>query len=340
MGNYDERIPARRNFCGDVCFCTPGFIYWIHVNLVLNARFSGFDGIFGNRLWLNYYKFNDMQKDSFRELNSPEKTRSIQRGYQNVDGLNIYYEIHRPHCTGPEKVPLVLIHGGGSTIESSFGRILPLLADTRCVIALELQAHGRTGDRDSALSFERDSRNVAGLLAALHIEKADIFGFSNGGQTALQMALSFPKIVNHLVLASMFYKREAATAAFWDGFNQATLDQMPQVLKEAFLKVHPEQDKQALENMFHKDVERMKNFQGWTDEQVQSITARTMIVQGNLDVGSLEHALEIHRQITNSELVILPGAHGAYMGALESLVDGKWTMPYFAALLIDFLDAD
>jgi pimeloyl-ACP methyl ester carboxylesterase len=81
-------------------------------------------------------------------------------GYAPVNGLKMYYEIH-----GAGNIPLVLIHGGGSTIESSFGKLLPLLAQHGKIIALELQAHGRTSDRDAPESFEQDADDVAGLLA-------------------------------------------------------------------------------------------------------------------------------------------------------------------------------
>ena len=58
--------------------------------------------------------------------------------YANVNGLKMYYEIHG------KGFPLVLIHGGGSTIGTTFGRILPTLAKTHQVIAVEMQAHGHT----------------------------------------------------------------------------------------------------------------------------------------------------------------------------------------------------
>lgn len=260
----------------------------------------------------------------------------VQKGFQLVNGLHMYYEIYDERSDQSEAVPLVLIHGGGSTINSSFGRILPKLAITRRVIALELQAHGRTGDRNGELSFMQDAADVVELLSVLGVAKADIFGYSNGGQTALQIALTYPDLVHRLILASIFYKRSAAPAVFWDGFNNATLESMPLSLREAFLKVNP--DTQALQNMFDKDVSRMKHFNGWSDDQVRTIQTKTLIVQGNVDVGSLDHAVEMHRNMINSELVILPGAHGTYMGAIEFLPDGRWTMPYFADLLVEFLD--
>src|ERR1700733_14941843 len=95
------------------------------------------------------------------------------RGYSEVNGLKMYYEIHG------EGKPLVLIHGGGSTIQTSFGNIIPLLAKHRQIVAVELQAHGRTNDRDTDLTFKQDADDVAAVLNDLKIPKADILGFSN-----------------------------------------------------------------------------------------------------------------------------------------------------------------
>ena len=120
-----------------------------------------------------------------------------QTGYAPIGGLKMYYEIH-----GTGGMPLVLIHGGGSTIETTFGNILPLFARHHQVIAVELQAHGRTSYRDGAVSFEQDADDVAGLLKYLKINKADFMGFSNGGNTAMQIEIRHPEVVNKLVIAS------------------------------------------------------------------------------------------------------------------------------------------
>src|SRR3954462_9262349 len=90
-----------------------------------------------------------------------------------VNGIRMYYEVHGKG----DEVPLVLLHGGGSTIDVTWGRILPFLARGRKVIALEEQAHGRTSDRDAPVRHERSADDVAALLKYLHIEKADLLGF-------------------------------------------------------------------------------------------------------------------------------------------------------------------
>src|SRR6267142_1431432 len=116
--------------------------------------------------------------------------------YANVNGLKMYYEVHG------NGFPLVLIHGGGSTIGTSFGRILPALAKTHKVIAIEMQAHGHTADIDRPLSFEQDADDVAELLRQLHVASADIFGFSNGASTTLEIAIRHPELVNKIIVAS------------------------------------------------------------------------------------------------------------------------------------------
>jgi pimeloyl-ACP methyl ester carboxylesterase len=228
--------------------------------------------------------------------------------YATVNGLKMYYESHG------KGMPLVLLHGGGSTIESNYGRILPELAKTRQVIAVELQAHGHTLDIDRALSFEQDADDVAALLKQLHIEKADIMGFSNGGTTSLQLAIRHPEVVNKLILASALYKREGMPPGFIEGMKHVTLDQMPQPLKDAYLKANP--DPKGLNAMFHRDVTRMVNFKDISDEQIKKIQAPALVINGDKEAIKAEHAFALSRMLPHGQLAILPGGHGDYIGEI------------------------
>jgi pimeloyl-ACP methyl ester carboxylesterase len=231
--------------------------------------------------------------------------------YAPVNGIKMYYELHG------EGNPLVLLHGGGSTIGITFGRILPDLAQNNRVIAVELQAHGHTGDRDTPESFAQDAADVVELLNQLSIPKADIFGFSNGGQTAIEMGIHYPQRVRKLIIASAFYKRKGAPDWFWPGFDNAKLSDMPQIYQDEFLKIN--NDPAALLNTFNQDVQRMKAFKDWTEDAMRSIKAPALIVQGDQDLSFAEHAVEMHRLLSNSRLAILPGNHGSYMGEIMSL---------------------
>jgi pimeloyl-ACP methyl ester carboxylesterase len=244
-----------------------------------------------------------------------------------VNGLQMYYEIHG------QGSPLVLIHGGGSTIESSFGRVLPEFAKNHQVIAVELQAHGHTPDRDRPLSFEQDADDVAALLGQLHIGKADILGFSNGGTTALQIAIRHPELVNKLVLASALYQRDGVPPGFFEGFQQATLENMmPPPLKDAYLKANP--DPKGLQTMFNRDVARMIAFKDISDAEIKAIQAPALVINADADVVRPEHALQLSRTLPHAQLAILPGAHGEYIGEICSTnPDSK--MPVLVTAMVE-----
>jgi pimeloyl-ACP methyl ester carboxylesterase len=103
---------------------------------------------------------------------------AVERGYAPVNGLQMYYEIHGN--AAKDGLPLVLLHGGGSTIETSFARLIPLVSRARQVIAFEQQGHGHTADVDRPFSFEQSAEDAVALLRHLHVTKADFFGYSNG----------------------------------------------------------------------------------------------------------------------------------------------------------------
>ena len=235
----------------------------------------------------------------------------VESGHSEVNGLKMYYEIYG---TGE---PLVLIHGGGSTIQTTFEKAIPLLAKHRKVIAVELQAHGRTNDRASDLSFEQDADDVATLLKNLNISKADFFGFSNGGTTVLQIVIRHPEIVHKIVLGSALSKRNGVPDWFWDFMKNAQLDNMPEQLKIAYRKVAP--DSNGLQVMHDKDARRMVNFKDIPDELIKSINAPALIIIGDKDVITPEHAIEMHRKIANAQLAIIPGGHGAYIGEITTV---------------------
>jgi pimeloyl-ACP methyl ester carboxylesterase len=238
-------------------------------------------------------------------------TLAFQKGYSEVNGIKMYYEIYG------EGSPLVLIHGGGSTIQSNFEKVISLFAKNRQVIAVELQAHGRTTDRDADLSFEQDADDIATLLKNLKIDRADFFGFSNGGTTTLQIAIGHPEIVDKIIVGSALTKRKGVPDWFWGFMEGARLENMPGQLKESYVKVAP--DPKALQVMHDKDVKRMINFKDIPDHKIKSIKAPTLIIIADKDVITPEHAIGMHRQIPNSELAIIPGGHGEYIGEITTL---------------------
>jgi pimeloyl-ACP methyl ester carboxylesterase len=233
--------------------------------------------------------------------------RSNETGRALVNGIQIYYEVHGIR----NGIPLVLLHGGGSTIDSNFGRVLPIFARHRQVIALEEQGHGRTTDRDQPVTFEGSADDVAGLLRHVNVAQADLLGFSNGASVALQVAIRHPQLVRKLVFASAFTRREGAQPQLWEFMKQAEIANMPQPLKDAFLAVTP--DAERLKTMHDKDAARMQAFTDVPDSAVRGVRAPILIIAGDRDVVRLEHAVHLSRLFADARLVVLPSGHGDYL---------------------------
>ncbi len=135
----------------------------------------------------------------------------VETGYAPVNGLQMYYEIH-----GSGGVPLVILHGAFGTVDM-FGPLVPALAETRTVITVELQGHGRTADIDRPFTYPQFADDVAALLQYLGVEQADVFGYSMGGYTAQQVAIRHPELVRKLVIASASFNKEGVYPEVWEG---------------------------------------------------------------------------------------------------------------------------
>src|SRR3712207_3282241 len=258
--------------------------------------------------------------------------------YAEVNGLNMYYEIHG---TGE---PLVVLHGAYMTIDA-MGELVSSLAETRQVIAVELQGHGRTADIDRPITYELMADDVAALLPYLGTESADIFGYSMGGAAALQVAIRHPEVVRKLVVASASYTS--------DGAHPELLEMIPTLTPEAFagtpieeeylrLAPNPEDFPTLVAKLKRLDMEHF----AWPQEDIGGIVAPTLLIVGDSDAIRLEHAVEMFRLLgggvmgdlaglPKSQLAILPGTTHFIPPGSGLLDRADWLLPMIEA----FLDA-
>ncbi len=116
-------------------------------------------------------------------------------GYAHVNGIELYHEIYG------QGGPLVLVHGGLTTIGEQTTWIEPL-TQTRRVIAVEMQGHGHTADTPRPMRFSTLGDDIVGLLDYLEIPKADVVGHSFGAATSIRAAIQHPDRVRRLVVIS------------------------------------------------------------------------------------------------------------------------------------------
>jgi pimeloyl-ACP methyl ester carboxylesterase len=243
---------------------------------------------------------------------APALSRTVAAHYANVNGMRMYYEVNG--ATRGTTRPLVLLHGGGSTIETSFGRVIPALAASRQIIAVELQGHGHTADREVPLSFAQDADDVAALLRVIGVRDVDVLGFSNGANVALELGRRHPDAIRRLVVAAGFVTKDGIPAPVWESFRlPPDTSNMPLVLRDAYRRTAP--DPSHLPALVAKLMQRLNGFQDWTDAEIGSVRAPALIMVGDADVITVEHAARMSHLLPHAQLVVFPGAtHGAYLG--------------------------
>jgi pimeloyl-ACP methyl ester carboxylesterase len=231
-------------------------------------------------------------------------------GYAATGELQMYYEVHG---SGP---PVVLLHGAYMSADAMAPLRDGLLA-TRQVIVPEMEGHGRTADADRPLSYEQMADDVAALIRELGAAPADVVGYSMGAGIGLQLAIRHPEAVRRLVIISASARR--------DGMQPEGLAMFPTITPEMFAG-SPMEDayKQLAPDpaRFPELVRKLTTLDStpfaWPEEEVRGITAPTLIMVGDSDVVTVEHAVELYRLrggggfgdlsgLPVSQLAILPG---------------------------------
>lgn len=240
---------------------------------------------------------------------------NVQGKYAEVKGLNLYYE------TYGSGEPLILLHGGVGAIEM-FGDVLPLLAAGRQVIAVDLQAHGRTADIDRPLSYEAMADDIAALIKTLGLEQADVMGYSLGGGVALRTAVQHPDVVRKLVLVSTAFKQDGWYPEILAGqaaMNADVAEQMkPTPLYQLYANLAPRVEDWSV--LITKLGNLLRQDYNWSQE-VATLKAPTLLVFGDADAVRTAHAVAFFELLgggqrdggfdgsgmSASRLAILPG---------------------------------
>src|SRR5690349_8835133 len=113
-----------------------------------------------------------------------------------ANGIDYYYEIHG------SGEPLLLLHGGLGSIDMFRSSLLPALAKTRQVIAVDLQGHGRTTLGDRPIDLVDIGNDLAVVLEKLGYKQVDVAGYSFGGGAGLRLAIQHPTLVRRLAVIS------------------------------------------------------------------------------------------------------------------------------------------
>jgi len=262
-----------------------------------------------------------------------------QAGYAALGELQMYYEVHG---SGP---PLVLLHGAYLSAEAMAPLRDGLLA-THQVVVPEMQGHGRTADADRPLSYEQMADDAAALILELGMAPADVVGYSMGAGIGLQLAIRHPEAVRRLVVISGSYRH--------DGMQPEGLAMFPTITPEMFAGSPREAEYQRLSphpERFPELVGKLATLHAtpfaWDDDDVRGYPAPTLIVVGDSDLVTVEHAAVLYRLrggggfgdlsgLPAAQLAVLPGTTHLIPPGAGVLDRGEWLLP----MIRSFLDAE
>jgi pimeloyl-ACP methyl ester carboxylesterase len=203
-----------------------------------------------------------------------------------VNGMQMYYEV------SGQGEPLVVLHGAYMNIPT-MGEIIPRLARTHRVYAVELQGHGRTTDIDRPITYSNLADDVAAFMDAVGLGKADVFGYSMGGQVGLQLAIRHPAKVNKLVAASVAYDLQGWQPVYTEFIPQMTVEMivaMPFAQEYRKLAPNPE----GFPELARKLIALEKQPMAWAAD-LKAIKAPVLVIAGDADVATLEHSVALFR---------------------------------------------
>jgi pimeloyl-ACP methyl ester carboxylesterase len=222
-------------------------------------------------------------------VQAKETPTMSKENFADVNGQHIFYSVH-----GAGK-PLILLHGGIDP--DSFGSNLAELAKGRQVIAVHLQAHGRTPDTDRPLRCETMGDDVAALIGHLKLGKADVMGYSLGSFVALQTAIRHPDVVDRLVLvAARGMRQDGSYPEVVAAFNQLEANAAmigPGVKASPLGQAYPDVD---WTNLFSKVGDLTKRPFDWSAD-VAKVQARTLLVFADADSIRPEHMVEFWKAL-------------------------------------------
>jgi pimeloyl-ACP methyl ester carboxylesterase len=217
----------------------------------------------------------------------------------------IYYTVRGE---GP---PLLLLHGGGDSGESSFEHQLAVFSEHHHIVAPDQVGQGRTPEVPGPLTYTGMMQDTVALLQQLHLKQVDVVGFSDGGILALMLALRNPELVRRVVISGVNVSPEGLGQEQLEGLR-ATQVHVPRTIDEKLAQLwlnSPTESELSL-------------------ELIKNIHKPVLVISGDRDAITLEHTLRIFHSLPTAELCILPGTdHGTFSGRPD------WLNPIIRAFL-------
>lgn len=255
--------------------------------------------------------------------------------YAFVNGINMYYEMEG------EGFPLLALPGMGSSLEIWSPEYRNALKAKYRLLLMDYRGIGRSDAPDVEYSVPMLARDIAELMTAVGITRANIMGLSLGGMIAQELALTWPEKVEKLVLCATHCgtkhyipipdrkERKEVEDVYADSIvagmyprefiknNPAKIQDI--VSRETFFPLPPE--------IFERHYQAARSFDSY--ERLEELKCPTLILSGAQDLMvNPENSKLLAQLIPQSKLEIIPGGGHGFLEQYPELVLG---------LVMDFL---
>lgn len=216
----------------------------------------------------------------------------------HLKDADIYYE------TYGKGEPLFLLHGNGGSIEA-FAKEIPELSKHFRIIAMDTRGQGKSTDiSKEPLTYRKFADDVKRLADELKLKKINIFGWSDGGNTALEFAIKYPGQTNKIITSG--------ANVFPAGVGQNEVEAMKRDVAEKTAQQKPPSEIRLVQLMI--DEPKI------TKQQLNHIKAKVLVVAGENDLILRSHTEYIAKEIPGSRMKIYKGAsHGVPIERAEEL---------------------
>lgn len=211
--------------------------------------------------------------------------------YYNIRGFKMYCE------TYGEGEPLLIIHGNGGSIENFFNQI-PFFAKKYKVIIADSRAQGKSLDAGDSLSYDMMADDYAALLTAMHIDSANVMGWSDGGINALLIAIRHPEKV----------KKVVETGANLRPDSSAVYQEVWDLVLPEYASIKSKTKLNPAEKTAFKLLKLLVEQPHIPLSDLHKISVPVLVIGGDHDVITVKHSVEIFENIPKANLWILPSS--------------------------------
>lgn len=206
--------------------------------------------------------------------------------------IKLYFE---KHGRG-DGYPLIMLHGNGEDC-TYFSEQVKEFKNDRTIYLVDTRGHGKSARGTAPFTIRQFADDLKDFMDEQNIEKADILGFSDGGNILLIFAMKYPEKVNRIIV---------------NGANLDTTGIVPKLqnrIEEKYHQYCQDADKDPKAKAKMEMFNLMVNDPNIPYEDLKSITCDTLVCAGSEDIVLEEHTYKIANGIPGSKLVIVPGTH-------------------------------